>query len=351
MGSVPLSHVSWYRPLALLGLVLLFSCPVGIVRGQSSKSEREDEGAMPLNWKLKTMGGRQFWTDDVHVSGWRVQRNAMTGHHRLIDPNDVRHGWGTFDHCKQALDDRVVSGSVLPNSGKIVVILHGLMRSSNSMEPISQYLKENSDYQVVNMQYASSRHVVARHATDLACLIQNLGSGVTEINFVAHSMGNIVARHYLNDLKVKGEHADSRFHRMVMIGPPNQGSKMAHVLRNNLLFKSLAGVPGIQLGEKWEELEPHLATPEFEFGIIAGGQSESQKLNNFILNGPDDFTVSLEETRLVGARDWLIRPLLHTTMMKSEITLESTLSFLEKGYFISAEELNPIKEPDPDAGR
>jgi hypothetical protein len=138
---------------------------------------------------------------------------------------------------------------------------------------------------------------------------------------------------------------------MVMIGPPNQGSKMAHFLRNNPLFKSLAGVPGDQLGKKWEELEPHLATPEFEFGIIAGGQSESQKLNNFILNGPDDLTVALEETRLVGARDWLIRPLLHTTMMKSEITLESTLRFLDKGYFISAEELNPIAEPVSDAGR
>ena len=351
MGPVPLSHVSWYRPLALLGLVLLFSCPIGIVWGQSGKSEREDEGAMPLNWKFKTMGGRQFWTDVVHISGWRVQRNAMTGHHRLIDPNDVRHGWGTFNHCKRALDDRIDSGSVLPNSGKVVLILHGLMRSHSSMKPISKFLKENSDYEVVNIEYASSRHVVARHAADLALLIEHLGPKVTEINFVAHSMGNIVVRHYLNDLKTREGSTDSRFHRMVMIGPPNQGSKMAHFLRNNLLFKSLAGVAGIQLGAKWEELEPHLATPSFEFGIIAGGQSESQKLNNFILNGPDDFTVSVEETRLVGARDWLIRPLLHTTMMKNEITLGSTLRFLEKGYFISAEELNPIEEPGSDVGR
>ena len=297
---------------------------------------------MPVNWNFKTMGGRQIWTDVVHVSDWCIQRNAMTGHHRLIDPNNVRHGWGTFKHCKQRLDERIDSGSVLPNSGKVVVILHGLMRSSNSMEPISQYLKNNSGYQVVNIQYASSCHVVAQHATNLACLIKNLGSDVTEINFVAHSMGNIVVRHYLNDLKARGGHADTRFHRMVMIGPPNQGSKMANFLRNNLLFQSLAGIPGIQLGEKWDELKPHLATPEFEFGIIAGAQSESQRLNNFILNGPDDFTVALEETRLVGARDWLIRPLMHTTMMKNEITLESTLSFLANGYFISVEELNPI---------
>ena len=56
MGPVPLRHVSWYRPLALLGLVLLFSCPVGIVWSQSGESEREDEGGNAAQLEIQNDG-------------------------------------------------------------------------------------------------------------------------------------------------------------------------------------------------------------------------------------------------------------------------------------------------------
>lgn len=346
MGSIPLNSIFSKRIGFLVVFILLLQGTSGLLSGQSDQSKGQDEGAMPFNWKLKTMGGRQFWTDVVYLSKWRIQRNAVTGHHRLLDPQNVRQAWGTLDQCKLHLDGLVAIGDIPPNTGKVVIILHGLMRSSQAMEPMAEYLEKNSDYGAINVEYASSRGVVARHANDLARLIRHLGPEVTEINFVAHSMGNIVIRHYLSDLMLQKEGVDPRFHRMVMLGPPNQGSQFAHFLRNNPVFNALAGVAGKQLGEKWEELEPHLATPSFEFGIIAGAQHESQKLNNIVLTGPDDFTVSLEETRLIGAKDWLVRPLLHTTMMKNEITLASTLRFIEEGYFISVEEMNPIEEPN-----
>ena len=349
METIPVSVSAWCRWLIVF--VLLMSGMVGIAMGQNKAPQEQDESVMPFNWQTKTMGGRQFWTDVVHISGWRIQRHAMTGHHRLIDHENVRQGWGTLPQCQARLKGILEQGAVAPNAEKVVIVLHGLMRSSNSMEPISRYIRENSDYQIINMEYASSRSEVASHARDLAFLIDHLGKDVKEISFVAHSMGNIVVRHYLKDLNGNGAQVDQRFHRMVMIGPPNQGSQMARFLRNNLLFKSLAGVPGIELGEQWEDLESRLATPHFDFGIIAGAQTESQKFNNFILSGPDDFTVSLEETRLVGARDWLVRPLIHTTMMKNEIALESTVRFLKSGYFLSAAEANPILPSGPEMER
>ena len=343
MGAISLNLVYRGQIGIAIVLALAFQGSAGLLFGQSDQSNGKHEGVMPFNLKLKTRGGRQFWTDIVYLSDWRVQRNAVTGHHRLIDPKDVRQGWGTLEQCKLQLDGLVASGDIRPNAGKLVIILHGLMRSSHSMAPLADYLEENSDYQAINIEYASSRGVIARHANDLARLIRHLGPDVTEINFVAHSMGNIVIRHYLSDLMLQKEGMDPRFHRMVMLGPPNHGSQFAHFLRNNPLFNAAAGVAGKQLGEKWEDLEPHLATPPFEFGIISGAQDETQKLNNFVLTGPDDFTVSLEETRLMGAKDWLVRPLLHSTMMKNKITLESTLRFIEEGYFISAKEMNPIE--------
>jgi len=65
-------------------------------------------------------------------------------------------------------------------------------------------------------------------------------------------------------------------------------------------------------------------------------------MSNFVLQGPDDFTVSVEEAKLVGASDLMIRPFLHSTMMHKPITLEATLSFFDNGYFVSAQEQNPI---------
>ena len=93
-----------------------------------------------------------------------------------------------------------------------------------------------------------------------------------------------------------------------MIGPPNQGSRMALMLSRSYLFKWITGRAGLELGANWNDLEPNLATPAFEFGIIAGGQRNPKLFSNFFLPGQDDFTVSVDETKLAGATDFLIRP-------------------------------------------
>ena len=61
------------------------------------------------NIKVKTMGGKVWWNDLAEYNGWRVQRNSVTGHCRILDPNDVRHAWGgedaIMDFFKKILKD------------------------------------------------------------------------------------------------------------------------------------------------------------------------------------------------------------------------------------------------------
>ena len=83
-------------------------------------------------------------------------------------------------------------------------------------------------------------------------------------------------------------------------------------------------------------MSPQLATPTAEFGIIAGGQ-QNESYSNFLLEGKDDFTVSVEETKLAGASDFMVHPLVHGTMMNQPIVLEATTRFFTKGFFTSAE--------------
>ncbi len=311
-------------------------------KSEEKKSE-EKKSELGFNLKLKTLGGQQFWTDVVYVGGWKLQRNEMDKHFRLIDPKSYRHAWGSYEGCKNVLDRKIAEGEATQIKGEVVILLHGLMRSRRSLNKLAKYLQVEGGFKVIPFEYASSRADIASHAKALHSVLEGLGPDVTKIHFVGHSLGNIVVRHLLGDIKNDddGSKLNARFGRMVMMGPPNQGSRMARVLKNSLTFTALSGVSGVQLSTTWGLVEPQLATPEFDFGIIAGGQ-ENSRWSNFVLKGPDDYSVSLDETKLVGARDLMVKPLVHSTMMNQPEVIEATLKFLKTGYFVSEESRQPI---------
>jgi pimeloyl-ACP methyl ester carboxylesterase len=183
---------------------------------------------------------------------------------------------------------------------------------------------------------------VGDHARALNQIVESL-EGIEEINFVGHSLGNLVVRHYLGDhtqpeLNIK---PDARINRIVMLGPPNQGAEFAEALDGLSLFHTVAGTPGKQLASGWEQLAPHLAVPACPFGILAGGRSAESGFNPW-LSGDNDLVVGVEDTRLPGAADFAVLPVLHSFMMNDPAVLEYTLRFLKYGYFVSAEARRPI---------
>ncbi len=322
----------------------LFNSPNMNPPNDNPTNQPQEQPTGYLNLPMKTLGGAQFWTDVRYAGKWRIQQNSETNHCRLLNQNNFRQAWGNRLHCDQKLNQAIANRRTQLNSGKLVIVLHGLIRTSGSMSAMAKFLEEKDGYSTINFQYASTRKSVGDHAMALRSLIDNLGPKVTEIYFVGHSLGNIVVRRYLADTfnPETGVQGDPRIKRIVMIGPPNQGSAMAQVLKKSFLFHTIAGVSGAELSRTWDQLAPTLATPKVEFGIIAGGQASEKNLSNFVLNGPDDFTVSVEEAKLPGASDFLVRPLLHSTMMHKPVTLNATFSFLENGYFVSAQQRNPI---------
>ena len=149
--------------------------------------------------------------------------------------------------------------------------------------------------------------------------------------------------------RTEGHRADPRIKRIVMLAPPNNGAKLAQLLADNKLFKSIAGPTGAELGPHWAELEKHLAIPTCEFGIIAGGRDEAhsdgkgdEHGRNPLLQGDDDLIVAVPETKLPGASDFLVLPALHAFMMDEPKVQEATLSFLLHGYFESADRRHPL---------
>lgn len=294
----------------------------------------------PPNVASRTLGGTQFWSDELIYYDLHIQRNALTGHYRLLDESNRRRAWGTFDHCRMKLDALKSEQKLPPLKGKIVIVLHGLGRTRGSMAGMCRYLKEQGGYVTLNMSYASTRETIDDHARSLARVIEPL-DGADEINFVAHSMGNLVIRRYLQRQKDEGRSPDSRIKRIVMLAPPNQGSQLASRLNSAHLIRWFWGKSGTQIAGDWEQLEQRLAIPFCEFAIIAGGRGV-QTGRNPLVKGDDDLVVSVEETRLEGASDFAVVPAMHTFMMNDAQVKAFTLSFLQNGCFISADQREPI---------
>jgi pimeloyl-ACP methyl ester carboxylesterase len=202
---------------------------------------------------------------------------------------------------------------------------------------MQEYLAANGDWDVLRFSYASTRGEIEEHAEALARVISSL-EGVTDVDFVAHSMGNVVIRRYLAAHGADEHVADShpRIGRIVMLAPPNQGSALARTMQDDPLFRTVLGASGRQLGGGWADLEKTLATPK-EFGVVAGSVS-----GNALLEGDDDLVVRVEETRLAGAADFAVAPVAHTYIMDDSAVQQMTLRFLKDGHLRSEEERQPI---------
>ncbi len=295
----------------------------------AEKQDSEDHKSLP-NIKAPTLGGKQFWTDHHWRQGWKIQRNALTGHWRLIDRRKVRHAWGSRQACQQQLDQLVATTDRSP--ARIVILIHGLLRSSDSMKPIEKALEPFEPWSVASFEYASTRAPVAAHARALDEFVQSLPTDC-QLSFVGHSLGNIVVRHLLGDWDRQQRTRDlKRTTEVIMLGPPNQGAAIARQLSKVGLFEWVTGKSGMELGPEWDEFQAHLATPTCPFGIVAGRLDERAPQNPLV-GDEGDFVVGLEETKLDGAADFLEVPRLHSFLMDDPVVQQAVVHFLQHHRF------------------
>jgi pimeloyl-ACP methyl ester carboxylesterase len=301
-------------------------------------------GSRLSNWRTKTLGGVQLWDDVLLFQKWRIQRHTLTGHFRLLDGDDRREAWGSFEHCQEKLESVKLERKLPPMQGKAVIVLHGLGGWRKTMDSLADFIEDKGGYTVFSVGYASTRSDIATHAQSLAGIIEHL-DGIDEIHFVAHSLGNLVVRRYLGDSTdaASGRTPDPRIKRFVMIAPPNHGAAAAESWSDNELFSLVLGDSAVELGKGWPEIEKTLATPACEFGIIAGGKGDDRGYNSR-LEGDNDGLLSVSTTKLAGARDFVLVPVLHPFSTMNAQVQEFALRFLQKGYFISEQERHPITE-------
>lgn len=296
-----------------------FSLPTGV----------QDKLAQEI--EMQTLGGRQFWGDVRFFGEFRIQRNVFTGHHRLLDGRDWRHHWGTYDDCCAKLDELRKKRKLPAMSGKAVICLHGILRSSKSMHAMTTALREQG-YTVFPFDYPSTQLSIPDAAEYLHGVIERL-DGIEEISLVGHSMGGLVIRAYF------AEHHDPRIHRVVMLGTPNSGAELADRLQPVFMVRALSGPGGRQLVTNG--IAPTLPVPPVEFAVIAGARGTDSGWNPLI-PGDDDGTVTVASTRLGGAVDFATMPVLHHALTSTPEALKQVCQFVATGRLRADGERQPI---------
>lgn len=218
----------------------------------------------------------------------------------------------------------------MPNpdhKSECVILLHGLSRTRLSMRRMEKSL-ENAGYHVVNINYPSRRLPIDELADVVIdeCIEICSQCKVSSFNFVTHSMGGILVRQYTQHHTIPG------LKRVVMLGPPNQGSEVVDKLKHVPGFAWWHGPAGLQLGTSENDLPKNLKPVNFELGVIAGKRSMNMFLS-FLLPGQDDGKVSVESTKAEGMTDFIALPCTHTFMMRNPEIIRQTLQFLHQGHF------------------
>jgi len=268
------------------------------------------------------------WTDEEVRHEWRLQRRPGTDACRLLDPADRVIREGTAADCRTALAAAEADGRLPPPRAEAVILLHGLGEGRDSMQPLADHLRRSLDAAVLTFGYASVKADIDAHGRALAAVVAGLPAA-KRISFVGHSLGNLVVRRWM----AIAPQADlDRVHRMVMLGPPNQGSDLARMAARIWGVADSTEGAARDLVVEWQRVAPGLAVPDCPFGIVAGGKGDETGFSP-LLAGDDDAVVRVDETLLPGADDFLLLPVHHAAMMRDAAVQRATRDFLKTGRF------------------
>lgn len=143
-------------------------------------------------------------------------------------------------------------------------------------------------------------------------------------HLVGHSLGGLVA------LRLAERLPEVELGRVVLLGAPVNGSLAA---QNLVKWPGAAWLLGDLPSAELLQSTPRRWTRDSALGVIAG--SRSVGLGRFFghFEGPNDGTVAVDETRLLGASEHLVLPVSHMGMLLSEDVAQRTAAFLHTGSF------------------
>ncbi|MDD4817641.1 MAG: alpha/beta fold hydrolase [Victivallaceae bacterium] len=216
-----------------------------------------------------------------------------------------------------------------PDSGETTVLIHGLFHRAAVMRNFAVRLAA-AHQQCICYDYPTTRNDISGSAAELKHFLHRMLSEHPErrFNLVTHSLGGLIARAALTDRNAPLP--PERFNRIVMLAPPNHGSKAARLAAELLpKLSALLVKPLRDLSDAPGSPAAAMAAPErYSIGVIAGSF---------------DKRVTVQSAHLRGQCDFLVLPCGHSFMMYNPEIQRQTIAFLENGHFDHSPEHPPAQ--------
>jgi hypothetical protein len=224
---------------------------------------------------------------------------------------------------------RQIRHASLPREGApLVVLLGGIGPNPHVPGKMGRALHA-AGYAVETIHYPSTRYpireLVAGHVAPALARVNT--APTRPLYFVTFSMGGIVLRELLRTAPPEN------FARAVQVAPPNNGSEVAHFLKNWWPYRWMFGPAGGELG-----LDPAASVPKTlgplpaGVGVIAGTRSHDPWFNP-LFSRPHDGKVAVESARTEGMADFTTVASSHYFILGHPDTIRHTLHFLREGCF------------------
>ena len=184
-----------------------------------------------------------------------------------------------------------------PGGEDTAVLIHGWGVRAAAMGPLARYLNA-AGFSVLNYDYPTSKAHIAEHGSRFLELFRKERIP-GKLFFLSHSMGGLVLRYALSGMT---EAECRKIAAVVMLGPPNRGSRLAVPGKFRGAAKINASLGDMAPGAKALEIPPPAFLPVV--GIIAGNFDGKVKPADTAL--PDD--LAFEFRRIDCTHPGLRRP-------------------------------------------
>ncbi len=206
-----------------------------------------------------------------------------------------------------------------------VVLLHGLGRGAGSMRKLERALSADG-YAVCPIDYPSTRFGPPELVRQVTAAIEQCAGGAQPLHVVTHSLGGILTRAWAR------EHRAALTGRVVMLAPPNHGSELGDLAARSGLLRAVLGPTGADLGTGPHSFPNRQAPAAFAVGVVAGTKS-LHPLGSFLMDAPNDGTVTVQSARLPGMHDFATVDRAHSFIMGAPEVIFEVRSFLASGCF------------------
>jgi triacylglycerol lipase len=208
-----------------------------------------------------------------------------------------------------------------------VYLLHGYSGTGLELKKIEKAI-EKLGFPTTNFKYPSLTQEIDSAGKILYAKIKK--ERYDTVSFVTHSMGGLVVRSLFRYIE-QGKNFPVVY-RIVMIAPPNKGTRLADYYKQFGFIKMLAGPNINNLTTDSLTGSIKYPIPESEVGLIVGTKGKKRRFTAR-LEGENDGVVLTKDTKMGIERDVYFTRSSHVGLLFSDKVKKNVVLFLKSGKF------------------